>query len=112
MTLDRTNCLALLAALGAAESGEIEELMTATLAKARVCARTALDRRKIREADFDDIIQDAAVRAWKRLDKWECARAGWLTYVGVIADTMVREYRRQYAKKPVCVPLEDCHEYV
>ena len=112
MTLDRTNCLALLAVLGIAMPGEIEELMERTLAKTRVVARTALDRRTIREADFDDVAQDAALRAWRCVPKWDSGRAGWLTYVGVIADTTVKEYRRKYAREPEKVPLEDCHDYI
>ena len=110
MTLDKTNCLAMLANLGLASKDEVNELMEATVAKARTVARTALTRRRIRPDDFDDLIQEATIRAWKRIPQWEYERASWLTYAGLIADTMVRSYLRRYAREPHCIPLEEYYD--
>lgn len=99
--------IATLAQLGLATPVQREQLALDTLAVCRIVAQAALRKKHLRIDDADDVVQEAAIRALGRLDKWNPAKSAWRTYAGIIAASAVGQMRRQYKKDSRFVPLPD-----
>ena len=99
--------LATLAKLGLDTPAQREQLALDTLAVCKIVAQAAVRKRHLRIDDLQDVVQEAAIRALGRLDKWNPAKSAWRTYAGVVAKSAVGQMRRQYQKDSRLVPLPD-----
>lgn len=107
MPSEIVDSLALLAAIGEATPTEIEKLCMLTMQKARVIAMLAVRNKNLRTSDVEDMVMLATERAWNRLKKWDIQKAGWLTYVAIISESVVGSFRRQYGKEKILESLEE-----
>jgi DNA-directed RNA polymerase specialized sigma24 family protein len=93
------NQLATLNRNGDATEEQINDLACATMRVARIAARVACKERRIRQADIEDVVQLATLKAMERVKTWEIERSSWTTFVSVIAKSAIADQGRRYLKE-------------
>lgn len=98
--------LAIYAARGCATKFQMELLARTVLDCSRKAALAYVRRGFLRNADVDDVCQETWARIFARLQTFDAQKAAFETWIGVVARSVVGDFRRQYGKDAVLVPLE------
>jgi len=96
---DSLQHLATLVHLGIASASQTNELAERSIRICIICVGRACKCGKIRKSDIDDVVQDAIIRAFKYIERWNAARSKWITYLSIITASSIGEQQRKYLQE-------------
>lgn len=83
---------------GRATEPELNRLAAMCLDYARVVISMHMRCGAVRAADRDDVAQEAVIRAFRYLPRWDAHKARWVTYFARIVLSAIGRQQRRYLK--------------